>query len=253
MKKYLALFSFAGIITACNDTTNSSNIASDTSLTAIEAPLIADGQQDRDTFSIGNKRFIISSLQHSSFDKQEKQEEQDHDYNSTENELLEKDKEQVKRTGDSLLFLLKNGKTAVLTNNTREESDQYAVFFYAGYIPSIHQYIAFGSYYESSDYVLVDADNGAITHVWGIPVISPDNKYFICPSFDLIARFNDNGFQLFSYQDGKIVPEGDISFNTWGPGQMKWLDNHTIEAEYITLEDAINEVQLTKPVKITMQ
>jgi hypothetical protein len=73
----------------------------------------------------------------------------------------------------------------------------------------------------------------------------------ICPSLDLIAGFNNNGFQLFSYRDNKLIPEGDVQFDKWGPGQMKWLDNKTIEAEYVVLDNDMNEVP--KPVKLIMK
>lgn len=244
MKKYLPLFFVAGMMVACNgqDTNDS---ASDTAHIE-EAPSTGKVPVNTDTFSVGKRSFTIYPLEHSSFDKLGTP-----DYDSAEFSLLNDDKAHVKRAGDSLIFTLNNGKTSILANNTREENDEYSIFFYAGYLPAIHQYLVFGSYYESSDYVLINADNGDITHVWGIPVISPDHKYLICPSLDLIAGFNNNGFQLFSYRDNKLIPEGDVQFDKWGPGQMKWLDNKTIEAEYVVLDNDMNEVP--KPVKLIMK
>lgn len=243
MKKYLPLFFIAGMIAACNGQ-DISDSASDTSHIE-EAPSIGKVPVNTDTFSVGNRSFTIYTLEHSSFDKLS-----DPDYDSAETSLLNKDKAHVKRSGDTLQFTLNNGETRILANNTKDD-DKYCIFFYAGYLPDIHQYLVFGSYYESSDYVLINADNGELTHVWGIPVVSPDHKYVICASVDLIAGFNNNGFQLFSYRDNKLISEGDVQFDKWGPGQMKWLDNKTIEAEYVVLDNDMNEVP--KPVKLVMK
>jgi hypothetical protein len=244
MKKYLPLFFVAGLMVACNgqDTTDSTT---DTAHIE-EAPSTGKVPVNTDSFSVGNKSFTIYPLEHSSFEKLGTP-----DYDSAEYSLLIDDKDRVKRVGDSLIFTLSNGKTSILANNTKEENDQYSIFFYAGYLPGIHQYLAYGGYYESSDYVLINADNGEITHVWGIPAVSPDHKYVICASIDLVAGVNVNGFQLFSYRGNKLIPEGDVQFDKWGPGQMKWLDNKTIEAEYVVLDKDMNEVP--KPVKLVMK
>lgn len=244
MKTYLSLFLAAGILLACNnDTTENSDVTKDTAHIE-EPPATGKVLRNTDTFSVGNKHFTIEPLASSSFSKQPTP-----DYDSTEESLIAKDADRIQRKGANLYIKLNNGLVTQLTNNTLDDA-QYANYFYAGYIPEIHQHLIFGGYYESSDYVLVNADNGTITHVWGIPVISPDHKYVICPSVDLVAAFNYNGFQLFSYTDNKLIPEGDVVFEKWGPGQMKWLDNKTIEAEYVELDKDMNEV--TKPVKLLM-
>jgi hypothetical protein len=243
MKTYFSLFLLAGMLLACNNETT--EISDDTRDTAHieEPPVSGKVLKDTDTFSVGNKHFTIQPLASSSFSKLTTP-----DYDSTEDSQIAKDPAHVKRSGDALYITLNNGQVTQLANNTRDDEANYATYFYAGYLPAIHHYLVFGSYYESSDYVLINADNGTITHVWGVPVISPDHKYLICPSVDLVAGFNNNGFQLYSYTDNKLVLEGDVVFDKWGPGQMKWLDNKTIEAEYVVLDDDMNEVP--KPVKL---
>lgn len=210
-----------------------------------EAPLPGRVQPNSDTFSVGNKRFSVQPLQKASFEIQKTPA-----YDSTENSLLARDQAQVRRMGDSLIFTLSNGQTTALVNNTKDADDHYCIFFYAGYLKDIHQYLVSGSYYESNDYVLINADNGEITHVWGVPAVSPDHQHIVCASIDLIAGFNNNGFQLFSLHDNRLIPEGDVLFDKWGPGQMKWLDNKTIEAEYVMLDEDMNEVP--KPVRLLM-
>jgi hypothetical protein len=244
MKKYLPLFLIAGLMAACNGPETTENNLDTARIE--EPPSTGKVQPNTDTFSVGDKHFAIQPLSHSSFEKQGTP-----DYDSAEYSLLANDKARVTRAGDSLIFKLNNGQTTVLSNDTTAEDEHYCIYFYAGYLPAIRQYLVFGSYFESSDYVLINADNGEVTHVWGVPAISPDHKYLICASVDLIAGFNSNGFQLFSYRDNKLIPEGEVLFDKWGPGQMKWLDNKTIEAEYVVLDDDMNEVP--KPVKLVMQ
>lgn len=246
MKTYLSLFLAAGILFSCNESTEISDAVRDTAHIE-EPPVTGRVLRDTDTFSVGNKHFSIQPLARSSFDKLDTP-----DYDSTEDSQIAKDRAHVKRQGDSLYITLNNGQTTLLANNIHSADDSnFANYFYAGYIPAIHQHLVFGSYYESSDYVLINADNGTITHVWGIPVISPDHKYIICPSVDLVAGFNSNGFQLFSYANNTLTHEGDVEFSKWAPGQMKWLDNQSIEAEYIVLDDNMNEVP--KPVKLVIR
>jgi len=243
MKKYLPLFFIAGMMAACNDQ-ETSNSTLDTSHIE-EAPSIGKVPANTDTFSVGSRFFTIYPLEHSSFGKISEP-----IYDTVESNNLRKDSARVKRSGDTLLFMPDNGEIRVLVNNKKDDPDVYCDYMYAGYLPDIHHYLVFGTYYESDDCVLINANNGDITHVWGIPVISPDHKYVICPSVDLVARFNNNGFQLFSYRDNKLIPEGDVQFDKWGPGQTKWLDNSTIETEYVVMD---SEKEIPKTVKLTMK
>lgn len=242
MKKYLPLFFIAGMMVACNSQ-ETSDSTSDTSHIE-EAPSVGKVFVDTDTFSVGNKFFTIYPLEHSSLGKLS-----DPVYDSAEANMY-KDSAHLKRSGDTLIFTLDNGEKRTLVNNTKDDPDVYCNYMYGDYLPEIHHYLAFGTYYESNDCILVNADNGDITHVWGMPVISPDHKYIICASVDLEAHFNNNGFQLFSYRDNKLIPEGDVQFDKWGPGRMKWLDDKTIETEYVVVD---SEKEIPKTVKLVMK
>jgi hypothetical protein len=243
MKKYSSLFFIATILAACN---NFGSSASTSSQFLVAAPITAHAAPSKDTFSLGNKHFTIQPLSRSSFKKQEES-----NYDSVEINLLAKD-QRVKRRGDSLLFTLGNGKIACLANNIRSESeDSHVAYFYAGYVPEINQYVAFAGYYEWSDYLLINASSGAARHVWGFPVVSPDKKHVICPSLDITVGFNENGLQLLTYQGDSLAFVGQATFKDWGFGQMKWLDNKTIEAEHVSVDQQMNET--TKPVKLIME
>ncbi|WP_343668593.1 hypothetical protein [Chitinophaga sp.] len=244
MKQYLSLLTAVVLWTACHPSTASNSTPA--AETTVPVPA-STSEQPIDSFRIGNKQFLVYSLTKSSFGPATEL-----DYESAEGSQLTREAAKVQRQGDSLLFTLKNGKTAVLANSKNPAIDEdYAVYYYAGYQEDLQQHLAFGSYYESSDYLLVNPSNGKQTHLWGIPYLSPDKQFVICPSFDLEAGFNNNGFELYSYENGNVKLLGETDLQHWGPGQIKWVDAHTLEAEYQTMDTAMNIH--TKPVKIIMQ
>lgn len=244
MKQYLSLLAAAVIYTACHP-----SAASDSTPTADTATAVvtaATNERPIDSFSIANKKFLVYSLAKSSFSPAPEL-----DYDSVEGPQLAKHAAKVQRKGDSLVFALKSGKTAVLENVKHPPIDEdYAVYYYAGYQEDLQQHLAFGSYYESSDYLLVHPATGKQTHIWGMPHLSPDKKFVLCPSFDLEAGFNSNGFQLYSYENGNVKLLGETELQHWGPGQIKWLDARTLEAEYQVMDTSMTTH--TKPVKIVM-
>jgi len=207
-------------------------------------------EQPLDTFEMGSKNFLVYAMDESPFDPEPAVES-----DSAEVKLLNHHdgNGHVKRKGNTLTISTDNGKQVVLTDKSDIDKDgeSYAIYTYTGYLPDIKQYGIFCTYYESLDYLLVNQATGESIHTWGPPLISPDKKYFICASYDLEAGFTANGLQLYSYLNGKIIPVGEIELEKWGPGQIKWLDNHSLVAEYITLDSTMNKV--IKPVKLVMQ
>ncbi|WP_440133092.1 hypothetical protein [Chitinophaga sancti] len=243
MKQYLSLLAAAVIYTACHPSAASNSTPIADTATAVKA---ATNERPIDSFRIANKKFLVYSLAKSSFSPASEL-----DYDSVEGPQLTRQASKVQRKGDSLVFALKNGKASVLKNAKNPAIDEdYAVYYYAGYREDLQQHLAFGSYYESSDFLLVHPATGKQTHMWGIPHLSPDKQFVLCPSFDLEAGFNNNGFELYSYENGNMKLLGETDLQHWGPGQVKWVDAHTLEAEYQTMDTAMTIH--TKPVKIVM-
>lgn len=236
----------AALWTACHS--NAAPISTpvaDSSAEALSAPVI--NERPIDSFRIGTKRFLVYKL-----DKSTLRPVADIDYDSAEGSALAKEASKVKREGNTLIFTLQDGKTAKLANLKNPEKDEdYSIFYYAHYLPEMQSHLIFGGYYESSDFVLVSAINGKQTHMWGEPYLSPDKKLVISPSFDLEVGFNNNGFELYSFQNGNLQQIGEIELKTWGPGQVKWIDNRTFETEYKTMDKDMNT--RTIPIKIIMQ
>jgi hypothetical protein len=216
----------------------------------ISTPAKSTEQAPMDTITLGSKTFLVYSMDESPFESEPAVES-----DSAEVKLLNNNdgNGHVKRKGNDLIITADNGKTVVLTDKADDEKDgdSYSEYTYTGYLSDIKEYGIFATYYESMDFLLVNQVSSETIHTWGPPIISPDKKYFICSSYDLEAGFIENGLQLYSYLDGKITPVGEISLEKWGPGQIKWLDNKTLAAEYITLDSTMTKV--IKPVKLVMQ
>jgi hypothetical protein len=242
-KKYLVLLFL--VITSCVHQTPVHKLA------VISNPT-AKPEQPIDTIEMGSKTFLIYAMDES---------ESPFDYysgvesDSAELKLLNHNdgNGHVKRKGKKLIITADNGKNVVLTDKADIDTDgeNYAQYTYTGYLPDIKQYGVMATYYESMSFLLVNQVNGETINTWGPPIISPDKKYFICASYDLAAGVIQNGLELYSYLNGKITPIGEIGLEKWGPGQLKWLDNNTLAAEYITLDSTMNKV--IKPVKLMMQ
>lgn len=234
------------VIAACHQKAASITVIDSTTVLPKAQPAIIA----TDTFKMGNKTFFVYDIDPAESPFTEKP---IVDPDSAELALLHHDTNgHIKRTGDSLIITLDNGRHIVLASNVlHPDHDNYTEYTYTGYLPDIKQYGIFATYYESTDFLLVDQTTGVTTHTWSAPIISPDKKYFLCSSYDLEADITANGFQLYSYQNGTITPVGEIELANWGPGQVKWIDNNTFIAEHISLDSTMNKV--IKPVKIIMQ
>ncbi|SFD13256.1 hypothetical protein SAMN05518672_101635 [Chitinophaga sp. CF118] len=246
MRKHLPIFLIAVFTVACIHPKTANNTATDSSSVAMATK---SANIPTDTIQMGNQTFLIYALDESPFDEAPAVES-----DSAELKLLNHlDKSgHVERIDDSLIITLDNGHQEVFESNIHpEHDDSYTEYTYTGYLPDIKQYGIYGTYYESTDFLLINQATGETVHTWGAPIISPDKKYFICSSYDLGADVIANGFQLFSYLNGKIIPVGEINLENWGPGQVKWLDNKSLVVEAISMDAAMNKV--VKPVRMVMQ
>lgn len=127
-----------------------------------------------------------------------------------------------------IVFKLNNGTDSVLTNNTNEDDDGYKVYNYVNSCADMEYWLIFIGYYEGSEYLLVDKEDGRKIYIWGPPVVSPDKKCFITYSSDIEAGFTYNGIQLFEIINRKAVLKWQKEINTWGPDEVRWKDNNTL-------------------------
>ncbi|MOA14217.1 hypothetical protein D3C78_1343050 [compost metagenome] len=142
----------------------------------------------------------------------------------------------VYRSNDSLIFKTLSKGNIVLKSDTVTDGDDYARYTFTDDLKPINQWLVFGIYYESYDYILVDKNNGKQTHLIGLPVISPDKKYIVAVNEDLEAQFTFNGIEL-SESNGKtlkLIEKKEIA--DWAIREIKWLDDNTLLAHKIVID-----------------
>lgn len=144
------------------------------------------------------------------------------------------------RLGDSLIIKTKFKIVPLVNNNNDEDDvDNFVNYRYYGFIKSMDQFLVAATYYEASDYILIDRQTAHITQLWGIPQVSPNGKLFIAGNTDLVAGFNYNGLQLFkTTHKPKLSAQRELQ--TWGPDEIKWLNNTTLLIKG-SISDTTNE------------
>jgi hypothetical protein len=236
-KLWLLLCATLLVLSCKNKTASSGSAANDSTPPAIHST-------PDDTVTIGNKTFLVYLIEKSDFDK--------YPYTSpdtSEAAALAKDPS-VKRQGDKLVIRLDNGKERILTNNLGGDEENFLDYTYTGNYPSIKRKGFHLSYYEGSGFALVNTQNGDSMITWSAPAISPDKKYMITASMDLVAAFDPNGFELYSIgNNNEIKKLGEVTLEKWGPGLVQWINNKTLISEYITIsEEGNTQVQYVKMV-----
>jgi hypothetical protein len=90
---------------------------------------------------------------------------------------------------DTLTFIKKNNVLEIKCENKIRKyvdvnigdkvSTEIEEYYYIGRIDSLNKYVIRGSYWENSDYKLVDKTTGEAQKFIGYPYVSPDKKYII--------------------------------------------------------------------------
>jgi hypothetical protein len=134
--------------------------------------------------------------------------------------------EGVNRSGEQLIFTLKNGQQKILKANLQDDENSVDYIFTRS-LDAIGHWEVLAFYYESFDYILISQLDGTETHLWNKPVLSPDNKYLLCGSCDLEAQFVPNGFQMWSLKNGHLSLSWSKEIENWGAEKLIWTkDNY---------------------------
>jgi hypothetical protein len=97
-----------------------------------------------------------------------------------------------------------------------DAEDETKVFTYVGNIPFLNKYVLSGTYYESSDYKLIDKETGEETASLNeMPNISKDKKYLIAVSADSYGP--DGLLELYSISNTKLKIILTANFKDWMP------------------------------------
>jgi hypothetical protein len=124
----------------------------------------------------------------------------------------------AKREGDALSLATENGGPVVLTNKPgcEDTSDSNCIFFtFAADLASRHAYVVAISYYEGSDFLLIDDRSGRRTEISGAPRFAPgEDALFVTidndgefdgPSIEIWRRTGDTAAPVFSRRSAGLT------------------------------------------------
>lgn len=98
----------------------------------------------------------------------------------------------------------------------QEDGDGLREFRYEGHVPSLHQYLIGGTYWESGDYRFVDQRTGAETAIFtDYPHLSPDGRYIISLYANPYETTAD--LELYTISGNTVKPLITASFAKWMP------------------------------------
>lgn len=116
----------------------------------------------------------------------------------------------------------------VLSGNDNEGFDSFVVYECLGSVKNLPYWVFKVNFYEGGMFTLVNKNTGEKIDLVSPPIISPDQKWLISVSSDLIAEFNFNGFVLLEIKDQKLVKSAEVELKTKGIEDAKWIDNNTL-------------------------
>jgi hypothetical protein len=190
----------------------------------------SEQQVKRDTLVINSKVYYLDSIPEATFESLKKDIEKKHVTESIDDTV------NVIRDSLRLIFHLRNGVDSVLVNDTTESWSNYVDYGYMKACPEIDYWLVDITLYEGSMYLLLDRENGEKIWIWGRPVLSPNNKYFVCYSFDLEAGYDSNGFQLFEVINNKAILRFSKEIADWGPTEIRWKNDTIICIEQTRID-----------------
>lgn len=116
----------------------------------------------------------------------------------------------------------------VLSGNDNEESDNFVIYECLGSVKNLPYWLFKVNFYEGGMFTLVNKNTGEKIDLVSPPIISPDQKWLISVSSDLIAEYNFNGFVLLEIKDQKIIKQAEITLKTKGIEDAKWINHNTL-------------------------
>ncbi len=137
----------------------------------------------------------------------------------------------VSRVGGELRIRLRDGRVAILKDDTTEGL-RFALPRYVAYLRAIHSHVVHQIQYEGDGiYLVVDDSTGDSTVVYGMPVVSPDGQRFVTTSIEGMEGGNPGEIDIWRMVEGK--PEEEFTYSTehesWDASDPTWRDSVTID------------------------
>jgi hypothetical protein len=122
-------------------------------------------------------------------------------------------------------------------------------YFYVGQFDKIGFYIVGGSFWEHSEYYLIDKKNGGETTLWDSPTISPNDKFIANLSMTYGLEGVPNGIQIWRIdrnEHNQIEPISlskhlELDQQIWVPDDLAWETDQSLILKVVTIEKYLNE------------
>lgn len=166
---------------------------------------------------------------------------------------LVKRNDNVIKDDDKIIIKLSNNKSIVLKDSLADGDDVDQVSYkYEGKIDGANYHVIQVTYYETGEYLLINADTGEKATIWSLPKLSPDGKRVLAFNSSLDYDIMPNGIQVLDISEGNIELVWELKPDTWAPQEVDWgKDNVLYIKQHIPYyispksKDEINFVKLT--------
>lgn len=151
------------------------------------------------------------------------------DTDTTEQKYISQAAGRAERRADQLLLTLANGRLLTLTNNlTDPDETKHVIYRFRGPLANSQFWVLDVTRWESGFVLLINQQTGRRTRVWGRPVLAPGGGQLVTANSDMEAHYSPNGLQIWSLEDGIPLLRWNREVATWGPEEVRWLDDNTL-------------------------
>jgi len=144
-----------------------------------------------------------------------------------EGKQIDRFSDKVCRNNGVLQLKLASGSLVTLTNSN-DDNERLKLYWFITYFEQNEYFLVQARGWEGFDYLMINAFNGQILHLSGIPIISRDRERFVVTSLDLEAGFRPNRISIFRFEDGGIIQEWSKDYTASGPSDAIWINNTAI-------------------------
>jgi hypothetical protein len=136
--------------------------------------------------------------------------------------------------------------TDTLLNTDESDVRQY---YYVGQYEKIGFYIVGGSFWEHSEFYLIDKRTGRQTTLWSSPSISPNDKFLANLSITYGLEGVPNGIQIWRIDRNEYNQIEPISISkyleldqqVWAPDDFSWETDNSIILKVAAVDKYMNE------------
>lgn len=129
---------------------------------------------------------------------------------------------------------IKNNKLITFKDKIdKKDETNISYYKYIGFIPKLNFHIIQVKYYETGEYIILNAENGKKYYCWGLPNISPSGKKIFCLSGSINYDIMPNGIQIFNINKNQVTKNIEYTTDKWEPVDGYWGNDRKIMLKMI--------------------